>query len=47
MKLTKRYLISNAYMEKEFIEFRIFEQLDPEQYRARNGVFTSAGGLKK
>ena len=47
MELAKRYLISNAYNEKEFIEFRIFEQLDPEQYRARNGVFTSAGGLKK
>lgn len=46
MELAKRYLISNAYKENEFIEFRIFEQLDPEQYPNRNGVFTSFGGLK-
>ena len=43
--LAKRYLMANAYNKGKLIEFRIFEQLDPADYPARDGVFTSAGGL--
>ena len=44
--LAKRYMISNAYNESKFIEPRIFEQLDEQEYPSRNGVFTSDGALK-
>jgi hypothetical protein len=43
--LAKRYMITNAYNENDFIETRIFEQLDPKEYPSRDGVFTSAGGI--
>lgn len=43
--LSKRFLISNAYVQSEFIAFRIFRQLDPIEYPSRNSVFTSAGDL--
>jgi hypothetical protein len=43
--LAKRYMITNAYNENNFIETRIFEQLDPKEYPSRYGVFTSAGGI--
>ena len=45
MFLAKRYMISNAYDKDEFIEARIFNQLDPEEYPMRNGVFSGCGGL--
>ncbi|MBM3161015.1 MAG: hypothetical protein FJZ66_06720 [Bacteroidetes bacterium] len=44
--LSKRYMITNAYNESKFIEPRIFEQLDEQEYPSRNGVFTSDGTLR-
>ena len=44
--LSKRYMITNAYNGSKFIEPRIFEQLDEQEYPSRNGVFTSDGALK-
>ena len=45
MYLSKRYMISNAYNENSFIETRLFQQLDLQEYPSRDGVFTSQGGL--
>lgn len=45
MYLSKRYMISNAYNENSFIETRLFQQLDPQEYPSRDGVFTSLGGI--
>ena len=45
--LEKRYIISNYYWYKEFNGFRIFEQLDPQIYPARNGIFTNSGSCTK
>jgi hypothetical protein len=46
LHLSKRYLISNAYNKETLLETRLFQQLDPEEYPSRDGVFTSQGGLK-
>ena len=45
MYLSKRYMISNAYNENSFIETRLFQQLDLQEYPSRDGVFSSQGGL--
>ena len=47
MHLAKRYMISNAYNNSEFIETRLFKQLDKQEYPSRDEVFTSNGGLNK
>jgi hypothetical protein len=45
MYLSKRYMITNAYNQSKFIETRLFEQLDIEEYPSRDEVFSSQGGL--
>lgn len=45
MYLSKRYMITNAYNQEKFLETRLFEQLDVEEYPSRNGVFSSEGGM--
>jgi hypothetical protein len=45
MHLSKRYMISNAYNENSFIETRLFQPLDLQEYPSRDGVFNSQGGL--
>jgi len=46
MYLAKRYMISNAYNKKTFLDARIFEQLDLQEYPGRRGVYTGSGRLK-
>jgi len=45
MYLSKRYMITNAYNKERFLETRLFQQLDIEEYPSRNGVFSSEGGM--
>jgi len=42
-KLEKKYIISNVFNGKYFIDAKILNQLDPKEYPSRNGVYIAGG----